>query len=457
MDLFAVIHSVEPSDNSAKLIELWNCNLRCVGKSARLREMMRGIGVRGVLLAAALCALAGVSVVAGQGAPKHSAATAKTAAPGQMAAVFREGAEALHAGDLDRAEKCFRQVLAAEPGSAPALGNLGVVAMRRQHWSEAVRLLTQASKAAPKVAGIRLNLGLAYYRQNRYDLAIAPLESVVKEKAANLGPTNLTPASQGQGRYLLGLCYFFTGKYPEAAHTLEFLWPEQAANFAYLYVLGVAAQHAKLPDLEKRALDHLVKIGGDSAQFHLFMGKAHLNRDENVEAVGELSHAAQLDAKLPFVHYHLGVAYLKQQDYERAKAEFQKDIALEPDLPFSYDQLGLLLFQAGNDTDAEKSYQEALRHDPNFLSADMGLARVQQRQGEYAGALQSAQAAEKLAPESAQVQSLKGQILEKLGRHTQSQAAFARYRKLLEQGRARREQQMDAPADPEMLGVADGP
>jgi tetratricopeptide (TPR) repeat protein len=370
-----------------------------------------------------------------------------------MAEVFRQGAEALHNGDLDQAEKCFRRVLAAEPGSAPALGNLGVVAMRRQNWPEAVKLLMQASKAAPKIAGLRLNIGLAYYRQNRYDLAIAPLESVIREKATNLGPANLTPASQGQARYLLGLCYFFTGKYADAAHTLEFLWPEQAGNFAYLYVLGVAAGHAKLPDLEKRALDHLVAIGGDSPQFHLFMGKAHLNRDENVEAVGELSHAAELDPKLPFVHYHLGVAYLKQQDYERAKAEFQKDIALEPDLPFSYDQLGLLLFQAGNDADAERSYQEALKHDPNFITSDMGLARVRQRQGQYAEALKAAEAAEKLAPESSQVQSLKGQVLEKLGRHAQAQTAFARYRKLLEQQRAQREQQMEAPADPELVGV----
>jgi tetratricopeptide (TPR) repeat protein len=408
-----------------------------------------------MLVVARICALAGVLAAAGQTAPSKGVATVKTAAPGHMAEVFRQGAEALHAGNLDRAEKCFRQVLAAEPGSAPALGNLGVVAMRRQHWAEAVKLLTQASKAAPKVAGIRLNIGLAYYRQNRYDLAIAPLESVVREKAASLGPTNLTPANQGQARYLLGLCYFFTGKYAEAAHTLEFLWPEQAANFAYLYVLGVAAQHAKIPELEKQALDHLVAIGGDTAQFHLFVGKAHLNRDENVEAVEELSRAAALDPKLPFVHYHLGVAYLKQQDYERAKAEFQKDIAVEPDLPFSYDQLGLLLFQAGNDADAEKSYQEALRHDPNFLSADMGLARVRQRQGRNTEALQAAQAAEKQAPESAQVQSLKGQILEKLGRHAQAQVAFARYRKLLEQGRARREQQMEGPADPELAGQGD--
>ena len=413
--------------------------------------MQLRIPTRSALLALLLSAP--VSLAATWAPPAQTPSnTAKNAAParpapGQTATIFHDGADALHAGDLDRAEKCFRRVLAIEPNSAPALSNLGVVAIRRQHWGDAIRLLTKAAKFAPKISGIRLNLGLAYYRQNRFDLAIAPLESVLRDP----GP------SAAQARYLLGLGYFFTGRYADAAHTLEFLWPEQAGNLAYLYVLGVAAQHAKLPDLEKRALDHLVTIGQDSAQFHLFLGKAHLNRDEITEGVGELSHAAELDPKLPFVHFNLGTAYLKQQDYERAKTEFLKDIALEPDLPFSYDQLGTLFFQAGNDSDSEQRLQQALERDPNFLSSRLGLARVEQRLGKYAEALRSAEAAEKLAPESAQVQSLKGQILEKLGRHTQAQAAFAKYRKLLEQGRARREQQMEGPPDPELLGLPDGP
>ena len=397
---------------------------------------------RSALLAGSFCVLAGSQVALAQPGDAHPPASAKKPAPGRMAGVFHEGDEALRAGDLDRAEKCFRQVLAAEPESVAALSNLGVVAMRRQHWDDAVRLFTRAEKLAPKISGIRLNIGLAYYRQNRFDAAIPPFESVLRDQ-----PTS------GQARYLLGLCYFFTGRYAESAHALEFLWPEQAGNLAYLYVLGIAAQHAKLPDLEKRALDHLVVIGQDSAQFHLFMGKAHLNREEVVEAIGELSHAAELDPKLPFVHFNLGTAYLKQQDYERAKQEFQKDIALEPDVPFSYDQLGALFFQAGSDADSERSYLAALQRDPNFLSAHLGLARVEQRQGKYAEALLAADSAEKLAPESAQVLSLRGQILEKLGRHTQAQAAFLRYRKLLEQQRAQREHQMEGPPDPELLGL----
>src|SRR5271168_4510722 len=117
--------------------------------------MDRRFAVRGILFAAAICALSGVfalRMAEGQAGTGQGTAAAKTAVPGHMAEVFREGAEALRSGELDLAEKRFRQVLAAEPGSAPALGNLGVVAMRRQHWGEAVRLFTQASKLAPKVA-----------------------------------------------------------------------------------------------------------------------------------------------------------------------------------------------------------------------------------------------------------------------------------------------------------------
>src|SRR5271165_7029238 len=105
--------------------------------------MDRRFAVRRILFAAAICALSGalgLRMAEGQAATAQGSATAKTAVPGHMAEVFREGAEALHAGDLDLAEKRFRQVLGAEPRSAPAVANLGVVAMRRQHWGEAVRL-----------------------------------------------------------------------------------------------------------------------------------------------------------------------------------------------------------------------------------------------------------------------------------------------------------------------------
>ena len=37
-----------------------------------------------------------------------------------------------------------------------------------------------------------------------------------------------------QPRYLLGLCYFFAGRWADAATTLEPLWPQESEKLRYL-------------------------------------------------------------------------------------------------------------------------------------------------------------------------------------------------------------------------------
>ena len=67
-----------------------------------------------------------------------------------------------------------------------------------------------------------------------------------------------------QARYLLGLCYFFTERYADAATMLEPLWPQASNQLNYLYVLGIAAGKSARPDLEQRAFGRLVETGQDS-------------------------------------------------------------------------------------------------------------------------------------------------------------------------------------------------
>ena len=76
-------------------------------------------------------------------------------------AAFERGQSALAKGDLDEAEKSFRQVVLLDPKSASAYANLGVIAMRRKQWSVALTDLHKAEKLAPTMTGVRLNFGLA--------------------------------------------------------------------------------------------------------------------------------------------------------------------------------------------------------------------------------------------------------------------------------------------------------
>ncbi len=207
-----------------------------------------------------------------------------TASPQQL---FQQGEAALKKNNLDVAERSFRGVLVQDPLAAGAYANLGVIYMRRKQWPQAVEMLQQAEQLAPQVPGIRLNIGLVYYRQNNFRAAVAPFESVVHN----------VPDSY-QARYLLGLCYFFTERYAAAAGVLEPLWPQASNQLNYLYVLGISAGKSARPELEQRAFGRLVETGQDSAELHLLLGKAHINREEYDDAIKELELAAKANPTL---------------------------------------------------------------------------------------------------------------------------------------------------------------
>jgi tetratricopeptide (TPR) repeat protein len=387
-----------------------------------------------VLLAAGVAVPLAFSAAAGQTqqAPAQSRAPQARAAAADPKRIFAQGEDALKRGDLDQAERSFKRVLAIDPRVAGAYANLGVIHMRRQEWTAALESLRQAEQLAPKLPGIRLNIGLAYYRQADYRHAIGPFESVVKD----------TPDSV-QARYLLGQCYLFTDRFVEAADMLEPLWPKQSKDLVYLYVLSLSAEKADRHELSERAVQRMAEVGGDSAEVHLFLGKAMLQLEAYDDALRELTAAAEANPKLPLVHYHLGLLYSKKGDDPRARDEFLKDIALEPDVAFNYDEIGNVYFLLNDDAEAEKNYQQAVKLNPKLLTAHMGLVKVYQRQNQLEKALAQLQAAGQVDPESSRVHYLRGQILMRMGRKDEAKKELDTSVRMSSARRDRREKELE--------------
>src|SRR5437016_1986864 len=334
---------------------------------------------------------------------------------------FAKGQTALQSGDLDAAEAAFRQVLAADPRAGSAYAKLGVIAMRRKEWDRAIALLRKAEKLEPNVAGIRLNIGLVEYRRGTYAAAIAPFTAVLQDQ----------PDSQ-QARYLLGLCQVFTKKYAEAVKVLEPLWPEKSNDVLYLYLIDIAAVESGQKSFDEKIISRMIAVGGGTAEFHLILGKAYLNRDEIPEATSELEQAAALNPNLPFIHMNLGVAYMRAGADERAEAEFRRDIALEPDLADNYDQLGVLYARLGKDEDAERCFREALKRDSKMASAYAGLAKIYQKRQKLNQALKMIDAAMHLSPDFEGGHYLRGRILMQLGREKEARVELAVAQKALD-------------------------
>ena len=347
--------------------------------------------------------------------------------------LFQRGQAALNQGRLEEAERDFRQVLEANPEVGGAYANLGVVYMRRKQWPKALELLGKAESLMPQVPGIRLNIGLAYYRQNEFLKAIPPFESVVHDQPDAVQP-----------RHLLGLCYFFTDRWADAANTLEPLWTQESGHLSYLYVLSIAAHRAGNKPLDEKATAQLVATGEGSPEFHLFMGKAHLNLEQYDMALADFQAAEQVNPKLTFVHFNMGLAYLKKQDYEHARDEFLKDAAVEPDLALNYDELGDVYSLMQQDRDAEKSYREALRRDPLLINSYVGLAKAYQREEKYQQALSAIDSAGKLDPGRTDIHYVRGQVLMRLGRREEGKKEMEASVRIDNERRAEREKQVES-------------
>jgi tetratricopeptide (TPR) repeat protein len=327
---------------------------------------------------------------------------------------YKSAESELRAGDLDAAQRDFAVVIKAAPQDPGAHANLGVIHMRRHEWAAALEQLRKAAALAPGVAGVRLNIGLVEFHTGSYPAALESFESVLHDDTSSL-----------QARYLLGLCQFFLQRYPEARNTLAPLQDSQSDNLQYLYVFGIAAGRSGDATGEKAALARLLAIGKDTPEMHLWAGKAYFARGDDAGAARELRLALQGDPKLAFAHYYLGRIARNQQQLDEARAEFLADQAISPDTPFDAEQLGELSAAAGDTHAAERYYVDALKLQPQLITARYGLAKTLRAEGRFTEALNEVDRAAQIDGQSQSLHYLRGQLLQKLGRSDQARKEFA--------------------------------
>jgi tetratricopeptide (TPR) repeat protein len=336
------------------------------------------------------------------------------------AAIFRQGMQALQTGQFAIAEKEFQNVIVLDPKSSAAHINLAVVYMREKRWDDALVELHKAASLSPNEPGILLNIGLVNYRKNDFTSAIRPFSAILQQ----------TPDSH-QARYLLGLCYFFNGKYAEATNTLIPLWPVELNNLNYLYVVSIAAGKSTNGEFEKRAFDQMLAVGQNKPEFHLYMGKAWLAEDNTAKALEEFKAAAATRPNLPLVHYFLGRTYLELHDDSLAEEELQKDVSIEPDFAYNYEDLGILYGAMDQPDKAELSFRKAVELDGTLVNSYLGLAKLYRQASRYRDALSMLDHAVAVTPQSASVHFLRAQVLAHLGQAANAQQEFDTSARLL--------------------------
>jgi len=153
-----------------------------------------------------------------------------------------------------------------------------------------------------------------------------------------------------------------------------------------LNTLGVAYMNQQRPGDAQRYFEKALAEDPSFAVARLNLGIAFIAQQKLEEARGALEAAAKLLPEDPYAWYNLGLAYKDLGDAERGVAAFRRVTEIVPEEADPYYFVGYAETQLQKYPEAIAAFQKALFFYPYHASAEFGLARALQRNGDTAAA-----------------------------------------------------------------------
>jgi tetratricopeptide (TPR) repeat protein len=252
-------------------------------------------------------------------------------------------------GDAAHAANEYRAFLAA------ALSATATVNAHAAQYEQSGALYDDALGLEPDDNEVRLSYARSYLQQGKLPESQALLEKVVK-----------SAPDDAKARLLLGQVLFAQRNYAAAREQLEAA-VVASPTFEVGYLLGIT--YIKLNDLTRaRQLFDEMALGlGDTAQLHLYFGRAYREGQSLDNAIKEIKKAITKDPKLPQAHYLLAVAYLSRDSeagFPEAIPELEAELKLNPDDPRTHYLLGYIALKQHRLEDAQRELRRSVELDP---------------------------------------------------------------------------------------------
>jgi tetratricopeptide (TPR) repeat protein len=161
-------------------------------------------------------------------------------------------------------------------------------------------------------------------------------------KAISLDPGSAT------AYIVLGDLLRQTGRFAEAATTLQHAIHLQPGSFAPYYYFGIVAEHLGKDDLKTAivALRKAVLLNPKFAEAHYELGKCLAEAGEASKAIAELRTSLDLRPGLAGSHYQLGRIYQRSGETQLAREQFRL-FAAASEKQHSHDLIRSLVVQVG--------------------------------------------------------------------------------------------------------------
>ncbi len=309
-----------------------------------------------------------------------------------VAAKMQEGISAHNAGNLDRAQSIYEEILSIDARNFDALQLLATLAAQSGKFERAVELFSQALKINDKNAYVLNNFANAL---QEVGLVQKALESFDKAIAAN---PKYAEAHSNRGNILQKLgrleeaiaSYDFAiemrSDYAEAyfnrGNALRGMKKYEAATSSYAQAIAVFPVYAEAYFNRGIALFNLcrfeeavdsyeqcIAIRPNDAEAFCDLGNALLRLERLDEAIASYSQAILLRAEYPEAFNNRGIAYSLGKNFSQAIESYDQAIRLRPDYAEAYSNRGVSLKDLKQLEDAVVSYDRAIALSPKYTEA----------------------------------------------------------------------------------------
>ncbi|MCH7989903.1 MAG: glycosyltransferase family protein [Planctomycetes bacterium] len=276
-----------------------------------------------------------------------------------------------HSGELDRAERIYREILRVDPQHADALHYLGVTFHQRNENEKAVETIRRAIAVNRNVSQYHCNLGIACHALDRFDDAISGFMESLR-----IDPDN------AKTHFNLGKTFESAGKISEAEKQFR-----QAVQLQPDFVesrFNLANALHDLGRMEESVAEYweAINLSPRTAEIHNNLGTVYKHRDEYDQAMKCFQHAVDLNPDHAQSHNNLGTVYQSQGRYDQAIACYQRAVDIDPNFAGALTNLGNVFCELGQMDRAIDSFSEAIRCQSDYAEAhfNRALARIQNRE-----------------------------------------------------------------------------
>ena len=272
-------------------------------------------------------------------------------------------------GDLENAEKYYREAIKIGYSNEIIYSNLGVICKDSGRSDETLCLYKKSIEKNPKNPNAHLNLGNFYIELRSFDLALASTLKSIELKPDN--PKALTN---------LGSIYKEIGNLDQAlASTL-----------------------------------HSIALKPDNPTAHMNLGSIYKELGNLDLALASTLKSIELKPDNPNTLMNLGSIYKELGNLDQALASTLHSIALKPDNPNAYMNLGNIYRDLGNLDQAVTSTLKSLEFQPDNLQALINLGSIYSEKSDEKNEQAALDKAKAIKPSSLNVLLMATQVFKKI-------------------------------------------